>query len=488
MKKKLFLLAALALTAQLASAITFDPNVRYSVKLLDERLAGFNNKNNTVGISTSTCPTWDYVPGLVAKATLEVWDYYKADPELSIKAANWYAGVSYYGKQKYNDTKFVEAADLDILNAAKMYFKLYDGASSDADKTTYKTAMQTAASGINKYVNTSNCKISGPYAKDGWFHKNSYQNQMWCDGQYMGPALLAQLIEYNTMKSDITLSNLLTWDDVVLQLDTAWKYLWNSEDKLLWHVFTTNSTTGGAGGWYNKGNAAQFGTTGVYHSSEAWSRACGWYIMALVDILESMDKVGYTGAGHDRMVAQLQALAEGLAQRQDVNSGCWYQLPKYTNTTSATYADKSTTGSETNSNGGSQANYLEASGSCAFVYGILKGIRLGYINPAATVTNAFNGSDTQTYQQIAVRGYQGIVKTFISNDWQITQSCESAGLSSDRNGTVAYYLIGRDVTINNQTEGKAFGPFLLAAVEYERAVDEARIDPSTCNCLQVTIK
>lgn len=30
-------------------------------------------------------------------------------------------------------------------------------------------------------------------AAGGWWHKSFYTDQMWCDGQYMGPALLAQM-------------------------------------------------------------------------------------------------------------------------------------------------------------------------------------------------------------------------------------------------------------------------------------------------------
>jgi hypothetical protein len=52
----------------------------------------------------------------------------------------------------------------------------------------------------------------------------------------------------------------------------------------------------------------------------------------------------------------------------------------------------------------------------------------------------------------------------------ITGSCQSAGLSTDRNGTAAYYLIGKDVPIQDNTEGKVLGAFLMAAVEYERAI------------------
>lgn len=486
---KIILAATLAIVSISANAVTFDPDVRYSVQMLDARLAGFNNKGDRVGFTTTTCPGWDYVPGLVGKATLDAWNYYKDANELDTKTSNWYGSIYYYGEQKVTDQKFNEADDLDILNAAKIYCRLYQGATTDAQRTVAKNGMQTAMDGINKYVNTANngngYKIASGPATGGWWHKNSYTNQMWCDGQYMGPALLAQLIEYNTVYPALGLDlHGFDWEDVVKQLDIAWEYLWNPTDQLLWHVFTTDTTTTKAKGWYDKGNAGEIGTgTGIYHSSECWSRACGWYIMALVDILESMDNARYTGAGRARMITQLQTLAAGLACRQDAASGCWYQLPKYTNTTCATYVDGNTTGSTTKSNGGNQCNYLESSGTCAFVASILKGIRLGYIDKDTQVTNAFNGSDVQSIEDIAKRGYQGIITNFINGSNEITSSCESAGLDNVRNGTVAYYLIGKDDPINNNTEGKAFGPFILAAVEYERAYLPIN---TACNCLRVS--
>ena len=51
---------------------------------------------------------------------------------------------------------------------------------------------------------------------------------------------------------------------------------------------------------------------------------------------------------------------------------------------------------------------------------------------------------------------------------KIIQSCESAGLSSDRKGDADYYLCGEDAIVNNNTEGKVLGPFIMAALEYEK--------------------
>ena len=104
---------------------------------------------------------------------------------------------------------------------------------------------------------------------------------------------------------------------------------------------------------------------------------------------------------------------------------------------------------------GTQCNYLESSASCLITAALLKGSRLGLIDHA----------------EAGKRGYEGIIRQFVRGEkgnYTITSSCQSAGLSKDRNGTAAYYLIGKDVPIQDNCEGKVLGAFLMAAVEYER--------------------
>ena len=110
----------------------------------------------------------------------------------------------------------------------------------------------------------------------------------------------------------------------------------------------------------------------------------------------------------------------------------------------------------------------------------MKALRLGYLTG-------------DTYKDAAKRGYEGIVNQFIqgsAGNYTISTSCESAGLGSDRNGSAAYYLIGKDVPVNDKTEGKVFGAFLMAAVEYERAYLPVATgdDPSGCKCLRVSLQ
>ena len=161
----------------------------------------------------------------------------------------------------------------------------------------------------------------------------------------------------------------------------------------------------------------------------------------------------------------LTLLADGLVARQDPEIGCWYQLLQYGPEKCATQGVDDT-GSAKFANveaGGTQCNYLESSASCLITAALLKGTRLGLINHA----------------EAGKRGFEGIQRSFVKTTpslsgegWgeaNITSSCQSAGLSHDRNGTAAYYLIGKDVPIQDNTEGKVLGAYLMAAVEYERA-------------------
>jgi hypothetical protein len=141
----------------------------------------------------------------------------------------------------------------------------------------------------------------------------------------------------------------------------------------------------------------------------------------------------------------LQQVAEGLKERQDAESGVWYQLLQYDNT----YVGEC-----------GKANYLEASASSMFTYAYLKALRLGLLD--------------ESYRPMAERAYQGLLTTFVTENadksLNLNHSCRSAGLgpasSPSRDGSASYYLCGGDVTeVSN--EGKSLGPFIMASLEYE---------------------
>jgi unsaturated rhamnogalacturonyl hydrolase len=159
----------------------------------------------------------------------------------------------------------------------------------------------------------------------------------------------------------------------------------------------------------------------------------------------------------DELREMLNQLADGLVARQDAETGCWYQLLQYGPEKCATQGiDETGSAKFTNvGEGGTQCNYLESSASCLITAALLKGSRLGLIDQ----------------MEAGKKGYEGILKQFVKEEngvLTITGSCQSAGLSKDRWGNAAYYLIGKDVPIQDNTEGKVLGAFLMAAAEYER--------------------
>ena len=510
MNKNLFfatLILFVACAPQQAKAaqnhIAFDPNTYYSQLIINSNLYHFHCNTGKVGglgrydASTGTVSTgeyvssrkFDYVNGLVFKATLEAIQQHYNTEGLREDAYSWFKSVEEFGNRYYNDGRNGES--LDDLNACKLYFGLYDitkaGGLGLVDGRNYEnsttasncqTAKGKALSGLSTHnstysisSSTSNtfCGNSSTY-EGGWWHKRTYENQLWLDGQYMGPALLAMMVADGRYISGSAAGD---WAIIRKQFDMCWNRLWDSEKKLLYHAFSANPTSSQTTKWAD--HTDTYATNPHYGvSSEFWGRAAGWYFFALVDILEQMDKVGKNDADYVEFKRQLEAVADGLLARQDPTTGCWCQLLQYGNGVVPA--------------GCSTANYLESSASAIFTATFLKGMRLGYLSKSK-------------YEVAAKKAYKGFVEQFIvkntggedgGNAYSIIKCCASAGLSSDRDGSAKYYLAensNKDTqVINTYTEGKVLGAFILAAVEYELAYPPAA-EPAggECRCLRVNI-
>jgi unsaturated rhamnogalacturonyl hydrolase len=175
--------------------------------------------------------------------------------------------------------------------------------------------------------------------------------------------------------------------------------------------------------WANKqtGNSPNF-----------WSRALGWYVMALVDVLDYMPK---EHPKQKELVKYLNNACAALAKFQD-KSGLWYQV-----------TDK----------GSEKGNYLEASGSSMFAYAFAKGVNKGYL-PAK-------------YKKLANKAFDGLTKVLIKKVDEdggitLTNCCQVAGLGGTpyRDGSYEYYINER----KKDNDPKATGPFILAALELNR--------------------
>lgn len=389
----------------------------------------------------------------------------------------WFLSVKEYG-DAYSNSVPNGGGSLDDLNAVKLYIGLYNNTNAtETDKSNYKTAISRAQTGLIVH-NTNNSIQSGTLAGDavvgGWFHKTAYNNQMWLDGAYMGSALLAQIVNFNGTGSSVFGSTTADWNMVFKQLDIVWNMCWNPTDKLMYHAFEANAGTG-TGTDKSKSHADTWaglnGTTEPYtfHSAAYWGRANAWYLMALVDVLEAMKNAGQESTTNYTTLKQhLADLAAGIAARQDSKTGGWYQVMDDPSFKATSYNGKSSTAT----------NYIETSATAIFAAAYFKAVRCGLLE-----------STTQyDYKTIAKNAFEGLVNNYTyldaNGDMQIWGSCKSAGLGGDkdtaikgaekyRDGSKEYYLLGNDVPMVKQsdgkTEGKVLGGFIMAATEYERA-------------------
>ena len=456
--------------------VTFNSGVRYSQWAINSRLYDFYGNQKKFGFAKwdanqqkiGTYPEWDgkngvrldYVAGLVGKATIEASEYYDTD-----WSKPWFESAKDFAVNKNTYTAKTNASDLtlDNMNAAKMFIPLTKSEwTTLAEKTkaekyinevikdmvTYNSTLFIGSAYKGSYTGIDANTAKGLGMFGAWYHKPSYIDQTWCDGMYMGPALLAQIVKYNGNTNNLSKTE-SDWDILARQFTISWKQLYNESTGLLYHGFTANPGDNASKDWTG---ITAGGTT--YHSASFWGRANSWYLMALVDVLEVMPKENNNYA---TLKGYLDKLAVGIANHQDKTTGCWYQL-----------LDK---GASFSSNG--KSNYLEASCSSIFTAAYLKAIRLGLL-------------DKGIYEPVAKKAYEGLVNQFMvydntdNNTIQLVKSCTSAGLggSDKRAGDDNYYLTGKDAgvvtsaTIGNTyyyTEGKVLGGFIMAATEYERA-------------------
>jgi unsaturated rhamnogalacturonyl hydrolase len=244
----------------------------------------------------------------------------------------------------------------------------------------------------------------------GYWHKLKYPTQMWLDGLYMGQPFAA---EYALMFKDSK-----KFEDIINQFVWMEKYSRDSKTGLLYH------------GW-DESRLQKWADPVTGRSPEFWSRAMGWYMMALVDVLD------YIPADNKRraeLIAILNRLSVVLIKYQDKKEGVWWQV-----------TDKA----------GKELNYLESSASAMFVYALAKAVRRGWL--------------AKTYLPAITKGYNGLIKNFVEVDQagavHYMRAVAGAGLGGVpyRDGSYEYYVNEP----KRDDDLKAIGPFIQACIEYE---------------------
>lgn len=467
-------LSVIGVKADSNGGVKFNSGVRYSQWAINSRLHDFYANTTHFGLATYNADgtkskeridsknKLDYVPGLVAKSMIEAADYYQGFDW----SKPWFLSVKEYG-DAYDTLIPKDGKSFDDLNGTKIYIGIYSNRYASADdKKMVTTALASVKQGFRNANNTyvipqgTLAEKAGKNVAGGWWHKSTYNNQMWLDGAYMGSALLAQLTQFYGNSDNVFDSKEADWNMVAKQLNIVWDMCWNSTDKLMYHAFdataTAKATDKGTATWYGLSSTEPYN----FHSAAYWGRANAWYLYALVDVLEAMEADGQKGkTNYLTLKGHLDELAAGIAARQDAkNTGGWFQLlDKDGNFVSQQY----------NGTIKNDANYIETSATALFSAALFKAVRLGLLS-----TSPYD------YKTVAAKAFEGLVNNFVTYDAaggiQIWGSCKSAGLSGKnyRDGSNEYYLSGSDVTMvkkGETTEGKVLGGFIMAATEYERA-------------------
>ena len=266
----------------------------------------------------------------------------------------------------------------------------------------YKIAIETLVSQMETQPRTN----SG-----GFWHKKIYPYQMWLDGLYMASPFLARYAhDFNQPK---------WYDEVAFQLKEVYKETFDEKSGLIYHAWDESKLER----WCNP-------ETG--QSKHFWSRATGWYMMALVDVLDYLP-----GDHPDRpaLMEILNKLSEALIKVQDEKTGLWFQVLDM---------------------GGKKGNYLEASGTAMFIYTFAKGAKKGYLE--------------NKYMDIADKAFDKMVEIMIKTGDDglpvLTNTCGACGLGGNpyREADYNYYVTEKQ--IDNDQKGVA--PFILAAIELNK--------------------
>lgn len=335
---------------------------------------------------------WQYESGVVLSAIQQVW--------LKTQEKHYFEYI------KHNIDEFVapdgtirtyslDEYNLDQIDQGKLLFFLY--------RITGDERYKKAASLLRKQLQHH------PRTREGGFwHKLIYPHQMWLDGLYMAGPFYAEFAQ--------AFDEPEAFDDITHQFILIESHTRDPKTGLLYH------------GWDESRNQIWADPeTGC--SPNFWGRAMGWYLMAIVDVLD------FLPSDHPQRQAIIdifEGAVQAVANIQDPETGVWYQLLNRRDWA---------------------GNYLEASASSMFVYAIARAVRQGTI--------------AARYLAVAQRGYQGILDRFVEVDSyglvHLHWICGVAGLGKDRNGSVEYYLKEKVVT----DDYKGIGPFIMASVEME---------------------
>lgn len=231
-------------------------------------------------------PCWNYEDGCVMMGSIMLYQitgnsYFK---EFVVNYMEQFicadGTISTYRLEDYN---------LDNLNSGKALFFLYDETGDEK----YKKAMDQLRGQIEVQPRTET---------GNFWHKAIYPWQVWLDGLYMAqPFYAAYEREYGNQD----------YTDTVIQFKQVRERMFDPGRHLYYHGYDERKVQQ----WADK-------ETGL--SKNFWLRAMGWYLIALIDTIEEMQR---PGTEETRVLSEIFCEAvDGILKYQDRESKLFYQV------------------------------------------------------------------------------------------------------------------------------------------------------------------
>ena len=337
---------------------------------------------------------WSYYNGVVMEG---LYDTYEARPDEGAEYKNYV--LEYLNAMLVTDENgvhhlnrslagYVDHHGADCYKTAALVMKAFD------ENPAYAEVMAELYRDLTdpKHVNSKGDVIVEKYTEDllgnnywhCWAGGQPPKYKVWLDGIYMLQPFLAHYdAKIGDTKQLETINHRLTWvADVMLAPNGMYYHACNSREDVC-----------------------------AYH----WTRAMGWYAMAMVDVMEVLPECYL-----EERKAALKLFADGMLKYQDESGLC------------ANLADQPVT----------ETNRLEVSGTAMMIYMLLKGVRKGWLN--------------ESYREPAIKAFNAIVNTKLHDNVLEDIYLKASANNTNNYEIPEYYL---------PDEGKGSGPFIMAYSE-----------------------
>lgn len=337
---------------------------------------------------------WSYYNGVVMEG---LYDTYEARPDEGAEYKNYV--LEYLNAMLVTDENgvhhlnrslagYVDHHGADCYKTAALVMKAFD------ENPAYAEVMAELYRDLTdpKHVNSKGDIVVEKYTEDAlgnnywhcWAGGQPPKYKVWLDGIYMlQPFLAHYAAKIGDTKQLAIINERLNWvADVMLAPNGMYYHACNSREDVC-----------------------------AYH----WTRAMGWYAMAMVDVMEVLPECYI-----EERKAALKLFADGMLKYQD-ESGLWANL-----------ADQPVT----------ETNRLEVSGTAMMIYTLLKGVRKGWLN--------------ESYREPAIKAFNAIVNTKLHDNVLEDIYLKASANNTNNYEIPEYYL---------PDEGKGSGPFIMAYSE-----------------------